>query len=140
MLGSCLPLDIQVLFLNCTFELRVQFGSSCVSSLRARLLSCALLWWCRQEDAQEFLSYVMDRMHEELLKRETAAAAPAPHGPAANGGPEGDDEWETVGPKNKSAVTRMHTHAESALSSIFGGELQSLVKTQGESASGRQGT
>lgn len=102
-------------------------------------------WGCRQEDAQEFLSYVMDRMHEELLKLEAApteAAPPArlPNGPLANGaaagaagGPgEGDDEWETVGPKNKSAVTRMHTHAESALSSIFGGSLQSLVKTKGE--------
>ncbi|GAQ92742.1 hypothetical protein KFL_011170010 [Klebsormidium nitens] len=100
----------------------------------------------RQEDAQEFLSYVMDRMHEELLKLEAAPAeappARVPNGPlpngaaAAAGGPgEGDDEWETVGPKNKSAVTRMHTHAESALSSIFGGSLQSLVKTKGSKAS-----
>jgi hypothetical protein len=100
------------------------------------------LWWSRQEDAQEFLSYVMDRMHEELLKLETspteAPPAKAGNGPLANGAAggagEGDDEWETVGPKNKSAVTRMHTHSESALSSIFGGSLQSLVKTKGEGA------
>eukprot|EP00897_Mesotaenium_endlicherianum_P000019 jgi/Mesen1/10017/ME000723S09372 len=98
-----------------------------------------------QEDAQEFLSFVMDSMHEELLRLEGRL----PPGAGLDGVQqeqsaslmgvaaleEEDDEWETVGPKNKTAVTRMHLLAESALSDIFGGQLRSVVKTTGNKAS-----
>ena len=58
----------------------------------------------RQEDAQEFLSFVMHQLHEELLKLEGQSSL--------NGGKSyvvssaEDEAWETVGRKNKSAVTR----------------------------------
>lgn len=84
----------------------------------------------RQEDAQEFLSFVMDRMHDELLKLEG-------HFSSSNGGnlplvsSSEDDGWETVGPKNKSAVTRTQSFIPSELSAIFGGQLKSVVKARG---------
>ncbi|CAN6697078.1 unnamed protein product [Malus baccata var. baccata] len=88
----------------------------------------------RQEDAQEFLSFIMDQMHDELLKLEGQS-------PSINGcksslisSPE-DDEWETVGPKNTSAVTRTQSFVPSELSDIFGGQLRSVVKARGNKAS-----
>ncbi|KAK7258194.1 hypothetical protein RIF29_32710 [Crotalaria pallida] len=88
----------------------------------------------RQEDAQEFLSFVMDQMHDELLKFEGQSSS-------LNGSKSSlvssveDDEWETVGPKNKSAVTRTQSFVRSELSDIFGGQLRSLVRAKGNKAS-----
>ncbi|KAG6522141.1 hypothetical protein ZIOFF_019278 [Zingiber officinale] len=88
----------------------------------------------RQEDAQEFLSFIMDQMHDELLKLDGCLSD-------FNGGKvpivssAEEDGWETVGPKNKSAVTRTQSFVPSQLSAIFGGESMSLVKTTGNKAS-----
>ncbi|XP_030532341.1 ubiquitin carboxyl-terminal hydrolase 24 [Rhodamnia argentea] len=88
----------------------------------------------RQEDAQEFLSFIMDQMHDELLKLGGNCLL-------VNGGKSSlvssveDDEWETVGPKNKSAVTRTQSFVPSELSDIFGGQLKSVVKAKGNKAS-----
>jgi len=88
----------------------------------------------RQEDAQEFLSFVMHQMHDELLKLEGQVSS-------SNGGKSSmvssaeDDEWETVGPKNKSAITRTQNFVPSELSSIFGGQLRSVVRAKGNKAS-----
>ncbi|EOA16186.1 hypothetical protein CARUB_v10004326mg [Capsella rubella] len=89
----------------------------------------------RQEDAQEFLSFIMDQMHDELLKlREQSPKITALKSSVVSL-PNEDDEWETVGPKNKSAVTRTQSFVPSELSDIFGGQLKSVVKAQGSKAS-----
>ncbi|KAL0460936.1 UNVERIFIED_CONTAM: Ubiquitin carboxyl-terminal hydrolase 24 [Sesamum latifolium] len=92
----------------------------------------------RQEDAQEFLSFIMHQMHDELLKLD---------GQCSNGNGKTaslvsstddeseDDNWETVGPKNKTAITRTQSFVPSKLSAIFGGQLRSVVKARGNKAS-----
>ncbi|KAG6557232.1 hypothetical protein Mapa_001159 [Marchantia paleacea] len=87
----------------------------------------------RQEDAQEFLSFVMDRMHEEILRlqgNDSPVSQSSPSGPSFE-----DGDWEMVGPKNRTSVTRTHQFSESAVTDIFGGQLRSVVKTKGNKAS-----
>lgn len=89
----------------------------------------------RQEDAQEFLSFIMHQMHDELLKLD---------GQISNGNGKTaslvsstdeseDDNWETVGPRKKTAITRTQSFLPSELSAIFGGQLKSVVKAKGGS-------
>lgn len=86
----------------------------------------------RQEDAQEFLSFIMHQMHDELLKLEGQSSL---IGGKSIVSLAEDDEWETVGPKNKSTVTRTQNFVPSKLSSIFGGQLRSVVKARGNKPS-----
>ncbi|KAL3693918.1 hypothetical protein R1sor_007569 [Riccia sorocarpa] len=87
----------------------------------------------RQEDAQEFLSFVMDRMHEEILRLQSQDSPVAQISPAVSSVE--DEDWEMVGPKNRTSVTRTYTFTESAVTDIFGGQLRSVVKTKGNKAS-----
>ncbi|KAK1291418.1 Ubiquitin carboxyl-terminal hydrolase 24 [Acorus calamus] len=83
-----------------------------------------------QEDAQEFLSFVMDQMHDELLKLE-GNLKNSNNGKISIISSAEEEGWETVGPKNKSAVTRTQSFMPSELSDIFGGQLRSVVKARG---------
>ncbi|GER43593.1 ubiquitin carboxyl-terminal hydrolase [Striga asiatica] len=85
----------------------------------------------RQEDAQEFLSFIMDQMHDELLKVEGQSYGTKSSLVCTSE----DDEWETVGPKNKSAVTRTQNFVPSELDSIFDGQLRSVVNARGNKPS-----
>ncbi|XP_073124580.1 ubiquitin carboxyl-terminal hydrolase 24 [Henckelia pumila] len=87
----------------------------------------------RQEDAQEFLTFCLHQMHDELLKFEGQTQSDGQK-PSLVSISE-DDEWETVGPKNTSAVTRTQNFNPSELSKIFGGQLRSVVKAKGNKAS-----
>lgn len=72
----------------------------------------------------------MDQLHDELLKLEGQSSSINGHKSSLVSSAE-DDEWETVGRKNKSAVTRTQSFVPSELSHIFGGQLRSLVKARG---------
>ncbi|XP_022988521.1 ubiquitin carboxyl-terminal hydrolase 24-like [Cucurbita maxima] len=89
----------------------------------------------RQEDAQEFLSFVMDRMHAELLKLDGMSSTTNGDKYLVVASAE-DDEWETVGRKNKSAVMRTQSFVPSEFSEIFGGQLTSMVTARGNKPSG----
>ncbi|XWS07575.1 hypothetical protein CRYUN_Cryun41cG0000600 [Craigia yunnanensis] len=88
----------------------------------------------RQEDAQEFLSFIMDQMHDELIRLQGQSGSSNGVRSSLVSSVE-DDEWETVGPKNKSAITRTQSFLPSELSDIFGGQLRSVVKARGNKAS-----
>ena len=50
-----------------------------------------------QQDAQEFLTYILDRMHEEFLLVHNSN----PSKPAQSAKENDDEGWEEVGKKNK---------------------------------------
>lgn len=75
----------------------------------------------------------MHQMHDELLKLDGQPLSANGNGSSLVSSVE-DDDWETVGPKNKSAVTRTQNFAPSELSAIFGGQLRSVVKARGRLA------
>ncbi|XP_063441389.1 ubiquitin carboxyl-terminal hydrolase 10-like [Mytilus trossulus] len=86
----------------------------------------------RQEDAEEFLSCILDGMHEEMVacmrvhKGETEYEA---NGVIDNSGDEDvdPDSWEQVGPKKKSVLTRKNDFEVSPLADIFVGYIRSAV-------------
>ncbi|GAA95453.1 uncharacterized protein L969DRAFT_44821 [Mixia osmundae IAM 14324] len=88
-----------------------------------------------QEDAQEFLGYFLDTLHEEvlsaidrhdeLLGNRTRQAAQASNAPA-------DDGWLEVGNKGRTATTRSSATRESPITSIFGGRLRSVLRCPGQ--------
>uniref|UniRef100_A0A8D2QHY3 Ubiquitin carboxyl-terminal hydrolase 10 n=1 Tax=Zonotrichia albicollis TaxID=44394 RepID=A0A8D2QHY3_ZONAL len=96
----------------------------------------------RQEDAEEYLGFILNGLHEEML---TLKKLLSPHnekvsvsnGPEAQSVPreeepgEGsEDEWEQVGPRNKSSVTRQADFVQTPITDIFGGHIRSVVYQQ----------
>ncbi|KAI8368165.1 uncharacterized protein BYT42DRAFT_585532 [Radiomyces spectabilis] len=81
----------------------------------------------RQEDAEEFLCFLLDGLHEEMvsvLKEHNEKLAKL----AADGT---DDEWLEVGPKNKTSNLRSTGFEESPISNIFGGKIRSVLRCPG---------
>ncbi|XP_024545477.1 ubiquitin carboxyl-terminal hydrolase 24 [Selaginella moellendorffii] len=81
----------------------------------------------RQEDAPEFLCFLLNQIHEELLKLDGRTVSEV--------GVAVDDEWETVGPKNRTARVRTCSRIWSPLTDIFCGQLYNNVKPKGSKAS-----
>ena len=119
-----------------------------------------------QEDAEEWLGFLLDQMHEELLASARAAAARTPLLPpsvaeveaaggaeppsdapadadasAAEGG-EGEgaaDVWQTVGKNNKVAeTTREEASDASPITCIFRGQLASRLESRGAAPGAKQ--
>lgn len=81
-----------------------------------------------QEDMQEFLFYVLDKAHTELLVLASRSGAMVEEDDADR--LNAADEWSTVGKNNKSAivVTDVSKFKPSPVSRIFAGEMQSIVR------------
>ncbi|WVQ93568.1 hypothetical protein IAU59_000643 [Kwoniella sp. CBS 9459] len=100
-----------------------------------------------QEDAEEYLGFFLNTLHEELLyvlSRTLPTRATKANGPSANGdadrqierpvSPGAGDEsgWLEVGKKQKTHVVRATETRESAVSRLFGGSIRSLLHTPGQ--------
>ncbi|XP_054627038.1 ubiquitin carboxyl-terminal hydrolase 10 isoform X1 [Dunckerocampus dactyliophorus] len=99
----------------------------------------------RQEDAEEYLGFTLNGLHEEMLALKKLIApqeekAPTPNGPESQPGVEEDDadkeeegsedEWEQVGPRNKTSITRQADFVRTPITDIFGGHIRSVVYQQ----------
>ncbi|XP_038159396.1 ubiquitin carboxyl-terminal hydrolase 10 isoform X1 [Cyprinodon tularosa] len=98
----------------------------------------------RQEDAEEYLGFTLNGLHEEMLALKKLISpqeeTPTPNGPESQPGGEEDgadkeeegseDEWEQVGPRNKTSVTRQADFVRTPITDIFGGHIRSVVYQQ----------
>ncbi|CAL8096853.1 unnamed protein product [Orchesella dallaii] len=104
----------------------------------------------RQEDAEEFLSHLLNGLHDEMLKvmkwaeqskeRSSGKLNVTPNTTqglgATNGGDEGvsvsgdedDDQWQVMGAKNKSCLTRKTTVSKTPVSEAFLGQMCYLYR------------
>ncbi|XP_076370532.1 ubiquitin carboxyl-terminal hydrolase 10-A-like [Tachypleus tridentatus] len=95
----------------------------------------------RQEDAEEFLSCILNGLHEEMLAvmksiRKDMGKEAGIGDAAANGhlDDSGDEGWQVMGPKNKSIVTRSASFSRSPISDIFGGQMRSVLVAGNETS------
>jgi ubiquitin carboxyl-terminal hydrolase 10 len=95
----------------------------------------------QQEDAQEFLGWFIETLHEELLRivsrtessRSTSATRPADGDASEIARPVSpSDGWLEVGKKQKTNVVRNTETRESAVTRMFGGTLRSILHAPGQ--------
>uniref|UniRef100_A0AAY4E4R0 Ubiquitin carboxyl-terminal hydrolase n=1 Tax=Denticeps clupeoides TaxID=299321 RepID=A0AAY4E4R0_9TELE len=101
----------------------------------------------RQEDAEEYLGFTLNGLHEEMLALKKLISpqeekVSTPNGPESHPGlvensvekedEEGgsEDEWEQVGPRNKTSITRQADFIRTPITDIFGGHIRSVVYQQ----------
>ncbi|XP_033231396.1 ubiquitin carboxyl-terminal hydrolase 10-B isoform X2 [Belonocnema kinseyi] len=89
----------------------------------------------RQEDAEEFLSCLLNGISDEMLEvmKLVNSDKSSNNNPNMNLNP-GEEEWKVMGPKNKGSVTRCTDFGRTPLSDIFRGQLRSRVHRAGEQA------
>lgn len=96
-----------------------------------------------QQDAQEFLGFLLEELHEECARsvRTSTSNSSGRTTPVGNSNAEevGDDQsgWMEVGHKQKPAVTRSSGGilSDSPINNIFGGKLRSELKVSGNKLS-----
>ncbi|CCG83244.1 Predicted protein [Taphrina deformans PYCC 5710] len=87
-----------------------------------------------QEDAEEFLGFLLDGLHEEFLQSlETVTNgsvldAVSSRATSVDGS---NDDWLEVGKKQRTAHTRSAVVTESPISRIFGGNMRSILRIGG---------
>jgi ubiquitin carboxyl-terminal hydrolase 10 len=98
-----------------------------------------------QQDAQEFLGFLLEELHEECTRsmKSGGSSASGRSTPLGSVGATGDESgeadsgWMEVGHKQRPAVTRSSGGAanESPINNIFGGKLRSELKVAGNKLS-----
>lgn len=81
----------------------------------------------RQEDAQEFLGYLLQALHEELEKHSDDGDSGDVE-VEADEQQQGSDEWVEVGKKNKPSRSNVIKQKETAISRTFGGQFKSVLE------------
>ncbi|XP_069353936.1 ubiquitin carboxyl-terminal hydrolase 10 [Eulemur rufifrons] len=98
----------------------------------------------RQEDAEEYLGFILNGLHEEMLSLKKLLSPNSEKLSISNGprshlldeyeqeepGEGSEDEWEQVGPRNKTSVTRQADFVQTPITGIFGGHIRSVVYQQ----------
>lgn len=79
-----------------------------------------------QEDAEEFLTYLLAELHTEFLENQDALAWSITSSSIDHG--EGE-AWLEVGPQRRIATSRVHAEHESPISLLFSGRLKSILRT-----------
>ncbi|KAK4702877.1 ubiquitin carboxyl-terminal hydrolase 10, partial [Phenoliferia sp. Uapishka_3] len=87
-----------------------------------------------QEDAEEFLGFFLDTLHEEILATidrvdKVGGGEDVKEGKVEG---EGGEDWLEVGSKGKTATTRTTETRESPITKIFGGQLRSVLRCSGQ--------
>jgi len=89
----------------------------------------------RQEDAEEFLSFLLNGVHDELVGLSKLVQPKAKGSELTNGdvheSESDEDSWEEVGPKNKVRTTRKAVIEGSLIKHMFGGVICSSVLQTG---------
>jgi ubiquitin carboxyl-terminal hydrolase 10 len=75
-----------------------------------------------QQDSQEFLGWILEELHSELLKSEVDSEMDSEMKTTE------DQQWEEVGKKNKTSKVREFKQQDSSISQIFGGKMRSSIK------------
>ncbi|KAF2432976.1 cysteine proteinase [Tothia fuscella] len=88
-----------------------------------------------QQDAEEYLNFLLETLHDECAKILGTSPASESNGvqsPVSSMG--GDAGWQEVGPKQKSAVSQSSGNStlESPIAKIFGGMLRSELRVPGK--------
>nr|CAD7586813.1 unnamed protein product [Timema genevievae] len=97
----------------------------------------------RQEDAEEFLSCLLNALNDEMLEviklvEDTDKTSLSNGDISTNGDTslqsqdEDDTEWKVMGPKNKGSITRRADFGHTPISDIFRGQLRSRVQRAGD--------
>ena len=76
----------------------------------------------RQQDAEEFLGFLLDGVHEELIKDTTSMTT----------NDSASDEWIEIGAKSRPAITRSIEFKESPITKLFGGTMRSTLRSPGQ--------
>ncbi|XP_029039769.1 ubiquitin carboxyl-terminal hydrolase 10 [Osmia bicornis bicornis] len=89
----------------------------------------------RQEDAEEFLSCLLNGINDEMLeliKLVNSDVNVTTNVETNINYNNGEEEWKVMGPKNKGSITRCTEFGRTPLSDIFRGQLRSRVSRAGE--------
>lgn len=84
----------------------------------------------RQEDAEEFLSCLLNALHDEMIeimKNNKNDLKPA----ELKHNAQEEDDWQVIGPKNRGCVTHTTAYSKTPISNLFLGQMRSALHYAG---------